>query len=664
MSASEPEETAKEPQSVEERLGESMIPLTQLGLTDLAVPNESEQSSSFTSHLYLPPTPRPLMQSVRGSDTDECIVKNVVTCNDSPVASGIVTDNGPQPPKTQEAGFVTPMNVNVQVVRGVELANGRQPAVVPPHRVETAESPRGRGHEPPLAKEPPHEAQARDSDSASYVSSEAEGSAQEAPRRGRVRRRPRAAEDERLREILVTVRQNGDFCRQLGERVDIEIGGFRRVMTDIRAAQERMERRLEVQGVLIDQTRGELVRLNVRQDTTDERLGRVEGEVRELLARQAVTAPEGAVPEGGYQSAAGTTSVSRSPELISAPGSVGMEVGSQSSPVLHSPTMTSTPAARSHTGPTVCAPSPEVSRHRPTACAPDGFGGSYSTGVSSYSDGVSPPSEEDGQQVKPAEAAAAAAAPTVRFQPPKQNQNQVQLPKYNGTGNLRSFLNQLDNAAVLGHWTPEYKAGQCYAQLTEGALAFIDSRPSADRQTFDRLSEVLQEKYEGKVERQRAREGLRHCKQHEGETVDDLATRVKELARKAHGEPDRQEEEALAALKRALPDTMAQTIVIQWYATVDECTQHLAELEALQEEKCPTLPATSASPPRDKPARARAGKVRQVATATDGQGQESAEQNSPKRGPVTSGRKRRASSSGSDTSEKSLRDEIQEGFET
>ena len=86
-----------------------------------------------------------------------------------------------------------------------------------------------------------------------------------------------------------------------------------------------------------------------------------------------------------------------------------------------------------------------------------------------------------------------------RFQPPKQNQNQVQLPKFNGTGNLRSYLNQLDNAAMLGHWTPEYKAGQCYAQLTEGALAFINSRPSADRQTFDRLSEVLQEKYEGKV---------------------------------------------------------------------------------------------------------------------------------------------------------------------
>ena len=159
MSASEPEEPVNESQSVEERLGESMIPLTQLVLTDPAVPNESEQSSSFTSHLYLPPTPRPLMQSVRGSDTDECIVKSVVQCDDSPVASGTVTDNGPQPPTTQEAGFVTPTNDgNVNVTRGVHycagftcdqtgftgilrgadrrLANGRQPVVVPPHRVE------------------------------------------------------------------------------------------------------------------------------------------------------------------------------------------------------------------------------------------------------------------------------------------------------------------------------------------------------------------------------------------------------------------------------------------------------------------------------------------------------------------------------------------------
>ena len=36
MSASEAEEQASRPQSVEEKLGESMVPLTQLGLTDPA----------------------------------------------------------------------------------------------------------------------------------------------------------------------------------------------------------------------------------------------------------------------------------------------------------------------------------------------------------------------------------------------------------------------------------------------------------------------------------------------------------------------------------------------------------------------------------------------------------------------------------------------------
>ena len=134
---------------------------------------------------------------------------------------------------------------------------------------------------------------------------------------------------------------------------------------------------------------------------------------------------------------------------------------------------------------------------------------------------------------------------------------------------------------------------------------------------------------------------------------------MKEQAWKAHVEPDRQEKEALAALKRALPDTMAQTIVIQRYATMDECTQHLAELEALQEEKNLILPAASASPSGGKPARTRPGKVRQVAAVTSGRG--TAGPASPRRSGA-SGRKRRISSSGSDTSERSLRDEIHEGF--
>ena len=69
---------------------------------------------------------------------------------------------------------------------------------MPPHRLETEGSPMEEDNEPPLAKSPPHMAQAGDSDSASYVLSEADRGSPEAPRRGRVRRRPLADGDDNL----------------------------------------------------------------------------------------------------------------------------------------------------------------------------------------------------------------------------------------------------------------------------------------------------------------------------------------------------------------------------------------------------------------------------------------------------------------------------------
>ena len=108
-------------------------------------------------------------------------------------------------------------------------------------------------------------------------------------------------------------------------------------MADVRAAQGRIEHRLELQGVLIDQTRRELARLTVHQDNKDERLGRVEGEVRALACRRVPQV--GTESEGGYQTVASSPSVSQSPKLISADhpqGSTGMsvEVGSPTIPGL------------------------------------------------------------------------------------------------------------------------------------------------------------------------------------------------------------------------------------------------------------------------------------------------------------------------------------------
>ena len=164
----------------------------------------------------------------------------------------------------------------------------------------------------------------------------------------------------------------------------------------------------------------------------------------------------------------------------------------------------------------------------------------------------------------------------------KRNRNQVTLPKFDGKGSLQSFCNQMDNAADLGNWDDSYKAGQAYAQLQGGALAYVDGRPRKDRATYDQLVKTLKFKYEGRVERQRARDRLRSMRLGTKESLDELATRIKGLVTKAFP-PERQEEEALAAMKTALPQDLGLIIVIQKYRTIDECVAHLSEIEALDE---------------------------------------------------------------------------------
>ena len=113
---------------------------------------------------------------------------------------------------------------------------------------------------------------------------------------------------------------------------------------------------------------------------------------------------------------------------------------------------------------------------------------------------------------------------------------------------------------MLGDWTDAYKAGQTYTCLADGALQYIDSRLSDDRHSYDKLVQGLRDRYEGEVERQRARDRLRIFRSCRQESLDDLATRIKELPRKAYP-PERREEEGVAALKVAFPLNLARTIV-------------------------------------------------------------------------------------------------------
>ena len=168
----------------------------------------------------------------------------------------------------------------------------------------------------------------------------------------------------------------------------------------------------------------------------------------------------------------------------------------------------------------------------------------------------------------------------------KVNKNQVKLPEFAGKPgeSLQSFLNKVENGARLGAWTPEYKAGQLYAQITGGALQYIDSLPAAERDTYESLRTALQRRYEGELEREKSKEALRAVRRGRSETIEDLGRRITELTRKAYP-PERREEEGVYAFRNAVADKMADQIVVQGYQTVDQCVVALSKLECHQEHR-------------------------------------------------------------------------------
>ena len=159
------------------------------------------------------------------------------------------------------------------------------------------------------------------------------------------------------------------------------------------------------------------------------------------------------------------------------------------------------------------------------------------------------------------------------------NRNPVHLPKFSGKESLQGFLNQIENAAEMGNWPEAYKAGQVYAQLTGPALAYIDGQPQEHRRDFTRLCGMLRARYEGDLERQRCREALRVCRRRRQETLEELASRIKELARKAYP-PDQREEESILALKAAVSDRQAEALIMGRFQTLEQCVHHLSQLEA------------------------------------------------------------------------------------
>ena len=156
----------------------------------------------------------------------------------------------------------------------------------------------------------------------------------------------------------------------------------------------------------------------------------------------------------------------------------------------------------------------------------------------------------------------------------------MKLPAFTGKQGelLQSFPNKVENGARLGCWTPEYKRGQLYAQITGGALQYVDTLPPEETGDYDSLCAALRRRYEGDLEKEKCREALRTCRRGRSESLDDLAWQIRELTRKAYP-ADRREEEGIYALRNAVSDSLADHIVVQNYGTMDEAVMALSRLE-------------------------------------------------------------------------------------
>ncbi len=179
--------------------------------------------------------------------------------------------------------------------------------------------------------------------------------------------------------------------------------------------------------------------------------------------------------------------------------------------------------------------------------------------------------------------------------PAKANKNQVKLPEFAGKPgeSLQSFINKVENGARLGAWTPEYKMGQLYAQITGGALQYIDALPELERASYESLCAALRRRYEGELEREKSKEALRAVRRGRSEALEDLGRRITELTRKAYPQ-ERREEEGVCAMRQAVNDKMADQIVVQGYRTVDQCVIALSKLECHQEQRSRHRQAQSA----------------------------------------------------------------------
>ena len=165
---------------------------------------------------------------------------------------------------------------------------------------------------------------------------------------------------------------------------------------------------------------------------------------------------------------------------------------------------------------------------------------------------------------------------------PRNRNPGVVLPKYTGKETLQDFLLQVENAANLGEWDETYKAGRLYGQLAGSALRVANALSGEQRRSYPALVKVLQDRFEGEIERERCKEALRTCRRKKGESLMELGHRITELARKAYSENQR-DEEGVVAFRGAISEELGKVLVTDRPRTVDDAVDKVASLEVYLE---------------------------------------------------------------------------------
>lgn len=103
------------------------------------------------------------------------------------------------------------------------------------------------------------------------------------------------------------------------------------------------------------------------------------------------------------------------------------------------------------------------------------------------------------------------------------------LPKFNGRGNIKQFIKNIDKRAKLEHWNEDYKSSIIKYLCVDIAEAYLDSYPDIDDQNYDEVCDILKARFEPKLTKPEAYSELMSIRQNR-DNINDYAGRIESAA--------------------------------------------------------------------------------------------------------------------------------------